>query len=113
MRRLRLLVCLFALVALAAPPGGLLGGSSAAARTMAVDCPDHLRVEHRVPDPCPDRDSARHAAGLCCPLMAGAIAVIAMAPGLDAAPLPALPASPAGRFRPGRLFTQDPPPPRA
>lgn len=107
MVRLRLLIWLLAIVALAMPIAGFPGGPAANARTMAVDCADHP-----APDPCPDHGSARHAAGLCCPMMTGSVAVFAVVPRLAAASLPVIPPPIAGALRAGRLFTQDPPPPR-
>jgi len=113
MARLRLLVWLFALVALAIPPASILTGAPAAAQTMAVDCFDHDRLDQNVPASCPDRGSTKHAAGLCCSPMAGSVALVEKAPGVTAVPLHVIPSPIAVAFGAGLLFTQDPPPPRA
>ena len=70
--RLRGLLWLVAFVALVLPP---LGSPNAAAamsgHEFASDC-DH----HAPPPPCPDKGNAKHAAGLCCPLMGQVFAAL-------------------------------------
>jgi hypothetical protein len=104
----RLLVWLIAVVALLAPPGLTVQATMAAGHVATVDCPHHAPP----PDPCPERGKAKHAAGVCCPLMSGAVALlpatvanaaVASSHALQSVRLPSLI---------GRLFTQDPPPPR-
>ena len=109
MVRLRLLVWLTALVALAAPPGLTLHAMAAPAGAAAsVDCPDHAPP----PDPCPADGTAKHAASTCCPLMAGAVALLTPAMTIEAPfAFTAVAASPA-RSLSGRIPTKDPPPPR-
>jgi len=120
MPRLRALLWLIALAAFALPP---LGGSLANPPTpahasmqhgsatdgMAVtDCDDHAPP----PPDCPAKGTAKHAAGTCCPLMAGVVGVL---PPAAAAPVPPAPSTlePAGTPRLGGLAaTHDPPPPR-
>jgi hypothetical protein len=108
---IRGLAWLIALVALACPPlsgahAGLAIHHTAAA---TADCPDHVPP----PQPCPAQGTAKHAAGACCAMMAGMLAVL---PG--PAILQTLPPS-VGRSMAvyadltGLLFTKDPPPPRA
>ncbi len=109
--RLRGLLWLIAFVALVWPPsfGGPVKAMAHDATAMAMpDCPDHA------PPPCPMNDSAKHAAGTCCPAMSGAVALLS-----DEAPA----ATPRQAYRSfivsavtslsGLTFTQDPPPPRA
>jgi hypothetical protein len=108
MSRARLLLWLIAVVALLAPPGLTVHAMAPVAQAASIDCPDHAPP----PDPCPDHGTAKHAAGACCPLMSGAIALLPATVANGAvASAHALP-----RFRLprliGRLFTQDPPPPR-
>ena len=108
MIRARLLVWMIAVVALLAPPGMTAHAMAPAGQAAMVDCPGHAPP----PDPCPDHDTAKHAAGACCPLMSGAAALLpAAAANGGAAPSHAVPQvhSPA---LVGRLFAQDPPPPR-
>ena len=108
MMRMRLLVWIIAAIALLAPPGMTAHAMAPAGQAASVDCPDHAPP----PDPCPDHDTSRHAAGVCCPLMSAAVALLpaAIAGGETAS------AQPLPRVRSpnlvGRLFTQDPPPPR-
>ena len=108
MTRIRLLVWLLALVALIAPPGLSAHAMAAATRTSSLHCPDHAPP----PDPCPGEGTAKHAAGACCPLMAGAVALLPPPASVDKrihfhAPAPGI-----VRSLVGRLFTKDPPPPR-
>ena len=119
MTRLRLLAWLLSLAALIAPPGLLTCVAQASAapvehapavgHAVAVGCADHLPA----PPPCPDEGSARHAAGTCCPAMAG----VAMLPppGLEVVPAASLarPDAPLARMLHGRGLQTEPPPPRA
>jgi hypothetical protein len=108
MLRARLLVWLIAAVALLAPPGLTVHAMAPAGQGVSFDCPGHVPP----PDPCPDHGTAKHAAGACCPLMSGAIALLpaALANDRTASTRP----SPQVRSPSliGRVFTQDPPPPR-
>lgn len=115
MTRARSLVWLIALVAFVVPSFGTAVASHAMSAIMAhgaqatsADCPGHAPP----PEDCPDQGTARHAAGQCCPMMAGVVAVLPPASVGDApAPLPDWLAVPARQLT-GLTFTQDPPPPR-
>lgn len=75
------------------------------------DCHDHTPPPP--PEPCSDMGTAKHAAGECCPMMVGAVALL---PGISAAPaLPTEHEPPvvAARHLTGFFPTKDPPPPRA
>jgi hypothetical protein len=64
------------------------------------------------PPPCPESGSARHAAGLCCPFMAHAMAVLPQAAAVArAGSAVTFPVS-ADRDLTGLSPHQDPPPPR-
>jgi hypothetical protein len=107
MMRPRLLVWLIALAALVVPPGLTLHAMAApATEAMAVDCHDHA------PPPCPDEGSAKHAASTCCPLMAGAVALLSPVTAVEAPMAFDAPAMPRVRSLSGRIPTKDPPPPR-
>jgi hypothetical protein len=108
MNRLRLLAWLIALLALIAPPAVTAHAMTPAAPAATVDCPDHAPP----PDPCPAEGTAKHAMGTCCPLMAGAVALLSASMGAESAASfhPSLP--PLARHLAGLLFAQDPPPPR-
>jgi hypothetical protein len=106
MIRLRLLVWLIALVALVAPPGLTLHAAAAPAAQAMADCPDHA------PPHCPDEGTAKHAASACCPMMAGAVALLSTAAVIEAPFAPAAIAALPVRSLSGRTFTKDPPPPR-
>jgi hypothetical protein len=107
MSRARLLVWLIALMALVAPPGMTVHAMAPAGQASSVDCPDHAP-----PDPCPSEGTAKHAAGACCPLMSGAVALLPPAARVEA-PASLHPPAPApGRHLSGLAFSQDPPPPR-
>jgi hypothetical protein len=111
MTRLRALFWLLALIAVVLPSLGTEAMAHAAAsleRTASADCPEHAPP----PAPCPEKGTARHAAGDCCPLMAPALAVLPPAAGDDAAVSFAAARPERVRSLAGRLFTQDPPPPR-
>jgi hypothetical protein len=101
------LLWLIALAAFVCPPAiaaaATAGSAMPSVSHHCADCP---------PPPCPESGSARHAAGLCCPLMAQAIAVLSptvvIASSDDADTFPVL----AGRDLTGLSPHQDPPPPR-
>jgi hypothetical protein len=104
----RLLVWMIAVVALLAPPGVIVHAMAPAGHAAMADCPGHAPP----PDPCPDHDTAKHAAGACCPLMSGAVALLPATVANRAVASSYAPRRvPAPRLI-GRLFTQDPPPPR-
>jgi hypothetical protein len=108
MIRTRLLVWMIAVVALLATPGMTVHATAAAGHIATVDCLHHAPP----PDPCPGQGKAKHAAGVCCPLMSGAVALL---PATVANAAVALSHAPPRVRLPslvGRLFTQDPPPPR-
>ena len=68
--RLRSLLWLVAVAVFVLP--SLVGPVAASDRgepPVASDC------GHEGPPPCPDQDTAKHAAGVCCPLMAEAVAL--------------------------------------
>jgi hypothetical protein len=79
-------------------------------RTASVDCPQHAPPPP-VP-PCPEQGTAKHAAGVCCPVMASALAVLPPAASDDGAMMFRAPIPERARSLAGRLFTKDPPPPR-
>jgi hypothetical protein len=100
------LLWLIALAAFVCPPAiAAAAMTGSAMRSVSHHCADGP------PPPCPENDSARHAAGLCCPFMAHAMAVLS--PTIIIAPDDAdiFPAS-AGRDLTGLSPHQDPPPPR-
>ncbi|MBI2735536.1 MAG: hypothetical protein HYX38_03160 [Rhodospirillales bacterium] len=110
MVRARSLLWLVALVAFAMSSFGSVSIGHAAAsaeQTAMADCPDHAP-----PPDCPSQDTGKHAAGQCCPLMAGVVALLPPAATAAAAvPYHARPATIA-RDLTGLTSTQDPPPPR-
>jgi hypothetical protein len=108
MVRRRLLVWLIALVMLVAPPGMVAHAMSPADAATAVDCPGHAP-----PPPCPDEGTAKHAASTCCPLMAGAVAMLLPAVDIEPPARSGLPPAAAGDTLAGRTLTEEPPPPRA
>ncbi|WP_421996783.1 hypothetical protein [Reyranella sp.] len=107
MGRLRLLVWLVALVALMAPPGLAVHALAAPEGEAVEGCPDHAPP----PDPCPE-GADKHASGTCCPLMAGALALMAPSAGLDAPPAADAPEAPPAASLTSRMSAKDPPPPR-
>jgi hypothetical protein len=108
MIRARLVVWMIAVVALLAPPGMTAHAMAPAGQFATVDCPYHAPP----PDPCPDQGKAKHVAGMCCPLMSGAVALLpATVANAAVASSHATPRVRLPRLI-GRLFTQDPPPPR-
>lgn len=84
---------------LAAPPPGQLAASG---------CPEHAPP----PDPCPEKGTAKHAAGDCCLQMACSLAVLPSAAAGDGPLGHAAPAASFATRLAGRAFTKDPPPPR-
>ena len=102
----RLLVWMVALMALLMPPGMAVHAMAPSGQAASLDCPGHA------PPPCPDHDTAKHAAGDCCPLMAGAVALLpaALVVG-EAVSSSALVRIHAPSLT-GRIVTQEPPPPR-
>ena len=109
MIRTRFLVWMIAVLALLAPPGMTAHAMAPAGQAATVDCPGHAPP----PDPCPDHDTAKHAAGACCPLMSGTVALLpaTVASGEAASSQAVLQVHSPDLV--GRLFAQDPPPPRA
>ncbi len=114
MTRARTLVWLIAVIAFAVPSLGTVGASHAMAPAMelgthaaSADCPDHAP-----PPDCPAQGTAKHAAGKCCPQMAGVVALL----------LPGVVAEAPARFHtrviaPAAILAslflaQEPPPPR-
>jgi hypothetical protein len=101
---------LLALVAFAVSSFGTasIGHASASAEQSAMaDCPDHAP-----PPDCPSQGTAKHAAGKCCPLMTGVVALLPpVASAQTVAPYHIRPATIARNLI-GLTFTQDPPPPR-
>lgn len=110
MTRARTLVWLIAVVAFAVPSFGTVMAGHAmapAGQVASVDCPDHAP-----PPGCPAQGTAKHAAGECCPLMSGAVALllpgpIAEAPARSHARVIAAVANLASLF-----LKHEPPPPR-
>jgi hypothetical protein len=101
------LLWLIALAAFVCPPAIAASAANASAMSsVSHHCPD------KPPPPCPERGSARHAAGLCCPFMAHAMAVLPQAVAVarlgSAVTFPVS----AGRDLTGLSPHQDPPPPR-
>jgi hypothetical protein len=108
---LRSVFWLLALLAFAVPPLGTAaegGASVTTAGQAATDCPEHVPP----PDPCPAKDTAKHAAGVCCPLISLVPGLLPAAPDDDRQlPLLAPVALPAPNLI-GHILTKDPPPPR-
>lgn len=110
MRQLRLVVWLMALMAFAWPIGLLHTTKAEVSANEAAmsDCRYHAPP----PQPCPDENTAKQAAGTCCPLMAAMVALIPSAPEYAERQF-RYDYSPSGATgQPGLLFTKDPPPPR-
>lgn len=114
MRHIRLLVWLIAVIAFVVPSFGTASMAHASQpmgqlteQTASADCPDHAP-----PPDCPAEGTAKHAAGKCCPLMAGVVALLPpVVLGQALALFHARPATVALGLI-GLVFTQDPPPPR-
>ena len=105
----RLLVWMIAVVALLVPPGLTPHAMAPAGHAAMVDCPGHAPPT----DPCPEHDTAKHAAGTCCSLMSSAIGLLpASAVDGEAASTQAVPQVRSPDLI-GRVVAQDPPPPRA
>ena len=108
MLRVRLLVWMMAAVALLVPPAMTAHAGTPVGQATMADCPGHAPP----PQPCPDHDTAKHAAGACCPLMSG---VVALLPATIASGETASSSTPLSVLAPsliGRIVTEDPPPPR-
>lgn len=110
MLRARSLIWLIAVIAFAVPSLGTVGAVHAmapAGQAASVDCPDHAP-----PPDCPEHGTAKHAAGECCPLMSGTVALLL--PGATAeAPVRAHTRVTAAVATLASLFlAQEPPPPR-
>jgi hypothetical protein len=107
--RFRSLVWLVALLGFILPPAVAPAAAlQPSGHAMMSDCPDHAPP----PAPCPDKDTAKHAAGLCCPFMSLVVAVLpSMAADADGRRfddrIPAL-----VRDLTGLSPHKDPPPPR-
>ena len=111
MTPIRSLVWLIALIAFVVPAfGTAVAGHAAmpAERTASLDCPGHAPP----PDPCPAKGTAKHAAGVCCPLRASSLALLPPAAGIDGTVPIRAPLAERVQSLVGRLFTKDPPPPR-
>lgn len=114
MTRARTLVWLIAVIAFAFPSAGTVGASHAmtpatelGALAASADCPDHAP-----PPDCPAQGTAKHAAGQCCPQMAGVVALLL--PGA-VAEVPArfhARVIAAATYLTGLFLAQEPPPPR-
>lgn len=113
MLRWRSLLWLVALLAFLVPSLGasaMAGGGQPVQERAAADCPEHAPPPS---DPCPAKDTAKHAAGECCPSMAGSLAVLPSASGIARPTAPTRPAPAFGPSLAGLDLTKDPPPPRA
>ena len=110
MKALRLLICLFAAVALAMPPLAVKAATPPA-QHAGMDCP-HSSADTKGDKPTDQQQGdSKSLAQSCCPSAPFGWAVIALeivaqhVPVLDRAPV-------AGRSLDGLTFTKDPPPPR-
>jgi len=107
---MRGLLWLVALVAFVVPS---FAGPAALAATSAMDHAVVSDCGHDAPPPpCPESDTAKHAAGTCCPLMSEAVALLAVAPDKGFHTLPYSYVMVAARHLVGLLPHKDPPPPR-
>jgi hypothetical protein len=107
--RFRSVLWLVALFAFLAPPAvAPTAVMAAGGHALMSDCPDHAPP----PAPCPDKDSAKHAAGLCCPFMALTVAVLPVVAASADGPGFSVNVAPASRDLIGLSLTKDPPPPR-
>src|SRR5689334_21017213 len=104
----RAVLWLVTLCAFAMPPAIMPAAAATPATHASMNhCPHHIP-----PPPCPEKDAAKHAAGLCCPLMAAAVAVL---PGAFDGPSPGLRSGhslPVVSHLIGLSPGKDPPPPR-
>jgi hypothetical protein len=106
--RLRSLLWLVAVMAFLLP--SFVGPAAAADRI--VPHPAMSDCGHEPPPPCPEKDTAQHAAGLCCPFMSGTGELLSDSVVVDARSLRASYAPPAARHLSGLSPHKDPPPPR-
>lgn len=107
--RVRGLLWLLALLAFVLPPSVSPMAVVVHGEHLAMsDCPDHAPP----PKPCPAKDTAKHAAGVCCPLMTGMFALMASPPAAEHRPIVRDHIQSVAAGLPGLLFTKDPPPPR-
>lgn len=108
------LCVLFRLMALFAFVVSTLGATStgyarvADERAVGSNCPDHAPP----PAPCPAKDTAKHAAGDCCALMASVLAVLPLVADGDLIGSLRAPVTKPVRSLAGHVSTKDPPPPR-
>jgi hypothetical protein len=110
MVRFRSFVWLLALAAFALSSFGTasLGHAAVPADHAAMaDCPDHPP-----PPDCPAQDTAKHAAGQCCPLMVGVVALLPPAVSAETLTFFRAPVAAPIRSLVGLSSKQDPPPPR-
>jgi hypothetical protein len=68
MKLVRAFAWLLTVVAFMMPAATIQPASAMPGHEMTVGCHDHMP-----PPPCPDHDTAKHAAGTCCPSMAAAL----------------------------------------
>ncbi len=112
MVRLRSFLWLIALIAFVVPPLGVATASHAmppVEQMAGMDCHDHAPP----PKECPDKGTAKHSAGQCCPSMAVGD-VLPSLPAAGRAELPiAVDLSARAPLMTGVALTKDPPPPRA
>ncbi|MBL0898589.1 MAG: hypothetical protein IBJ17_07820 [Reyranella sp.] len=117
MTRLRSLLWLLALGALVFPSFGIAVVPSHASSAHAVPPAmqmTSLECEHAPPPPdCPDRGTARHAAGTCCPLMSASVAVLLPEMGMEGPPAAFVRVLAGAARLAGLSSVQDPPPPRS
>ena len=110
MKALRLLICLFTVVALAMPPLTVKAATPPALHA-GMDCPHSAADGKGSKPPEQQQNDSKSLAQSCCPSAPFGWAVIALdvaaerRPILDRAPV-------AGRSLAGLTFTKDPPPPR-
>lgn len=106
--RLRSLLWLVATMAFLLP--SFVG--PAAASDRMVSHPAMSDCGHDAPPPCPEKDTAQHAAGLCCPFMSGTGELMPTGAAVDARSLHGSYLLPAARHLTGLSPHKDPPPPR-
>jgi hypothetical protein len=104
----RALLWLVTLCTFAMPPAIMPAAATTSGMHASVShCPDNAP-----PPPCPNKDAAKHAAGLCCPLMAGAVAVLPAAVHGPSLGLRLGHSEPVVSHLAGLSPGKDPPPPR-
>ncbi|MCC8430853.1 hypothetical protein [Reyranella aquatilis] len=112
MVRVRSFLWLLALIAFVMPPLGMATASHAMPpmeQMAGMDCHDHAPP----PKECPDKGTAKHSAGQCCPSMAVGDALPPL-PSAGRVQLPVhLDLPERARLMTGVALTKDPPPPRA